>query len=192
MLKDRRPPTAEQLVSVVASNIKDLRERKGLSLSELATTAGIGKSTLSMLESGQANPNIETLWAIAAALGVPFGEIIEQRAPEVRVVRANEGLRVDAQLSTFRATLMVSSASGRTRVEIYRLESEPGPVREASAHIKGAVEHVYLIAGRMRVGPEGAAVELGPGELATFAADAPHLYDTLKKGTKAILVMEYT
>jgi len=192
MLKDRKPATASHLVSVVAGNIKALRERKGLSLSELAQVAGIGKSTLSMLESGSANPNIETLWALAAALGVPFGELIEARAPEVRVVRASEGLRVDAQHSTFRATLLVSSTSGRTRVEIYRLESEPGPVREASAHIKGAVEHVYLIAGRLRCGPEGAAVDLGPGELATFAADGPHVYETLKKGTKAMLVMEYT
>src|SRR5687768_13584401 len=81
MLNDRKPGTAGALVSVVAENIRTLRERKGISLSELASSAGIGKSTLSMLESGKANPNIETLWAIAAAMGVTFGELIEARAP---------------------------------------------------------------------------------------------------------------
>ena len=192
MLKDRKPATAEALVSVVAANIRSLRDERGISLSELAQSAGIGKSTLSMLESGSTNPNIETLWAIAAALGVPFSDLVEPRAPEVRVIRAGEGHRVEAQHASFRATLLVSSTSGRNRFEIYQLEAEPGPVHEAAAHIKGAIEHIFLISGRMRAGPRKAAVELGPGDLASFAADAPHLYETLKRGTRAMLVMEYT
>ena len=192
MLKDRKPATAEALVSVLAANIKRLREERGVSLSELAQNAGIGKSTLSMLESGSTNPNIETLWAIAAALGVPFGDLVSVHAPEVRVVRAGEGLRVDAQHATFRSSLLVSSSSGRNRFEIYRLESEPGPVRQADPHIRGAIEHVYLITGKLRVGPEKAPVDLAPGDLASFAADAPHIYETHKRGTRAMLVMEYT
>jgi len=192
MLKDRKPATAEALVSTVAGNIRALREQKGLSLTELAQQAGIGKATLSMLESGGANPNIETLWALAVALGVTFAELIQPRSPEVRVVRAGEGLHVDAQHSTFRATLLVSGASGGNRFEIYTFESEPGPVREADGHIKGSVEHIYLVAGKLRVGPDGKTVELAPGDLASFAGDARHSYEALKKGTKGVMVMEYT
>lgn len=192
MLKDRKAPTAEAFVSTLAANIRALREHKGWSLSELASAANIGKSTLSMLESGAASPNIETLWGIAAALGVAFSDLLEPRTPEVRVVRAGEGLRVESEQTSFHSTLLVSGGSGRGRFEIYTLTSEPGAIRRADAHTKGCIEHVYLIAGRMRVGPTGAPVELAPGDLASFAGDAPHVYETLKKGTRGMLVMEYS
>jgi transcriptional regulator with XRE-family HTH domain len=49
----------------------------GLSLTELARRAGIAKSTLSQLESGAGNPSVETLWALAVALGVPFSRLVD-------------------------------------------------------------------------------------------------------------------
>jgi len=191
MLKEPKPATAKSFVSIVARNIRALRDQKKMSLSELAQTANIGKSTLSMLESGSANPNIETLWGIAAALGVPFSDLVAPREPEVRVVRAGEGLRVESEQASFQCTLLVSGGSGRGRFEIYTLASEPGAIRQADAHTKGCLEHVLLTAGRMRVGPVAAPVELGPGDLASFAGDAPHIYETKKKGTRGVLVMEY-
>jgi transcriptional regulator with XRE-family HTH domain len=54
-----------------------LRRDAGLTLAELAAAADLGKSTLAQLESGKGNPSVETLWAIAAALKVPFAQIVE-------------------------------------------------------------------------------------------------------------------
>lgn len=191
MLEPRGGDDAAPLVSVVARNIRSLREGAGLSLSELAVQAGIGKSTLSQLESGNANPSIETLWAVARTLGVPFGRLVEPAVPDVHVVRAGEGVRVDAAGSPYRAQLLVSRTR-RGSFELYRIESEPGPAHEAEPHISGAVEHLLVVTGRMRVGPGDAAVELGPGDLAAFAGDAAHVYETLEAGTSALLLMDYT
>src|SRR5579883_3184197 len=79
----------------LARNLKDFRERQGLSLNELAAKARIGKSTLSVLETGRGNPNIETIWAIAVALGIPFGQLIDTSHVEMRVIRKGEGVAVD-------------------------------------------------------------------------------------------------
>ena len=65
-------------VRTVASNIRRLRQEANLTLAELAGAAGLGKSTLAQLESGKANPSVETLWAIAAALRVPFARLVEE------------------------------------------------------------------------------------------------------------------
>src|SRR5690348_3091479 len=65
-------------VHAVASNVRALRLDAGLTLSDLAGAAGLGKSTLAQLESGKANPSVETLWAIAAALKVPFARLVEE------------------------------------------------------------------------------------------------------------------
>ena len=187
---DAGPRDSSELVSVVADNVKWLRERSGMTLSELASKAGIGKSTLSMVEAGKANPSIETLWAIASALNIPVGQIIEARAPEVRIVRAGEGIQIDAEDAELFARLLVSTHR-RSAIELYVLEAEPGRVHEARAHIKGAVEHIYCLSGRLRVGPQSSPEIVEPGDLATFAGDQPHLYEALAADTRAIMLMAY-
>lgn len=190
MLNQSNPRDAADLVSVVAENIRALRDRRGLSLSELAQRAGIGKSTLSMLEGGRANPSIETLWAIASALGVPFRHIVEPRAPSVRLIRADHGTRIEAEGAAFCARLMASSER-RGTFEFYIIDCEPGPVHDARPHIKGAVEYIYVLRGRLRVGPEDSAIDVAVGELAIFAGDQPHVYEALEPETKALMLMNY-
>jgi transcriptional regulator with XRE-family HTH domain len=183
-------PDAGHLVAVVAGNVRRLRERAGLSLGALAASAGVGKSTLSLLESGRANPSIETLWAIGRALGVPFGELLEPAAPQVRVVRAGEGIRVDAEGTPYHARLLASSAR-RGSTELYVLDAEPGPPRLAEPHVPGVVEHLLVVRGGMRVGPREAPVDLAPGDLASFDGAVPHVYETTVPATCALLWMDY-
>jgi Zn-dependent peptidase ImmA (M78 family)/transcriptional regulator with XRE-family HTH domain len=60
------------LAEVVSKRVRSLRERRGWSLSELARRAGIGVSTLSEIEAGQSAPRLDTLVALAHALGAPL------------------------------------------------------------------------------------------------------------------------
>lgn len=185
-------PTAEAagLRQRIAAHVRDHRSRAGLSLAEVAARAGIGKSTLHQLETGEANPSIETLWAVAEALGVPFGELIEPAAPAVRVIRADEGIPVEASESGMRARLLTSSTQVR-RLEVYSLDFDDGPPRRAEPHIPGAVEHVLVTAGRLLVGPTGQEADLSTGDLATFPGDVEHHYAPLEPGTSVILLMDY-
>jgi transcriptional regulator with XRE-family HTH domain len=178
------------IAGTIATALRRERERTGLSLTELARRAGIAKSTLSQLESGIGNPSVETLWALGVALGVPFSKLVEPPAPAVRVIRAGEGPRIASDHSAFVGTLL-SAGSSHTRRDVYVIELEPGPSRDADPHIPGTVEHLIVGAGRIRTGPTDAAVELGPGDYAAFPGDAPHTYEALKPGTWAVLVMEH-
>ena len=181
---------ARDLVRTVATNVRAMRSSAGLTLPELAERSGLGRSTLAQLESGQANPSIETLWAIAAALGVPFGRLIEAANPSVRVVRKGEGVRTVAESSNWVVHLL-GSRHGRGPFELYVMEGEPGTVRMADAHGAGCVEHVYVTNGRLRCGPSDNAVELAPGDLMTFPGDVDHTYEPLRPRTRAVLVMDY-
>ena len=73
---------------VLAANLRRLRIARRLSLSELARATGMSKATLSSVESGRSNPTIETLAALAGALRVALGELLEEPpVGEVRIVR---------------------------------------------------------------------------------------------------------
>src|SRR6187455_6653 len=75
------PPAIEAVLAEVGPRLKRLRLRRGVTLTALAATTGISKSTLSRLESGQRKPSLELLLPIAEAHQVPLDELVG--APEV-------------------------------------------------------------------------------------------------------------
>lgn len=63
---------------VLARNVRRLREAKALSQGELAADAGIYQELISRIENGAANPELDTLGRIAAALGVHPRDLFEE------------------------------------------------------------------------------------------------------------------
>jgi transcriptional regulator with XRE-family HTH domain len=182
-------PAADPLGAMAAS-IKRERERAGLSLSELAKSAGVAKSTLSQLEAGVGNPSVETLWALAAALDVPVSRLIEAPRARVGVIRAGEGPSTRAERGNYVATLLAASPA-HARRDIYRLRVQPGKPRVSKPHMPGTTEHLVLATGRARVGPVDAPVELFPGDFISYAGDVPHLFEALEPETTAVIVIEH-
>jgi transcriptional regulator with XRE-family HTH domain len=177
-------------VRAVAANVRALRLQAGLTLADLAGSAGLGKSTLAQLESGKANPSVETLWAIAAALKVPFARIVEEERPSLRVARARDIPAMRSDESPGWAGRLLAASHRRGTFDLYSLDIEAGSVRHADAHHAGVVEHLVVVNGRLLVGPDSGTVELGPGDLVTFAADVPHVYEALET-VHAVLLMSY-
>lgn len=56
--------------------IKEARERKGLSQTELAERLGVTKATVSGYETGASSPTVSTLQKIAKALDIPLKIIL--------------------------------------------------------------------------------------------------------------------
>ncbi|MFJ5776529.1 helix-turn-helix domain-containing protein [Streptomyces sp. NPDC093094] len=174
----------------IAAALRRERTRVGLSLTELAKRAGIAKSTLSQLESASGNPSMETIWALAVALGVPFSALVEPPVPAVRVIRSGEGPAVHSEQADYVATLLSASPPG-VRRDLYDIRLEPGTVRDSEPHIPGSVEHIVVGAGKVKAGPHGESVELGPGDYMSYRGDVPHAYEALEPGSRFVLIMQH-
>lgn len=183
-------PGVDSFVRAVAGNVRTLRMQAGLTLADLAAAAGLGKSTLAQLESGKANPSVETLWALAAALRVPFARIVQEERPAMRVARAADLPPMHSAEAPGWAGRLLSASHDRGTFDLYSLDLEAGTVRHADAHHAGVIEHLVVVVGRLRAGPQTGPVELGPGDLVTFAADVPHLYEAFET-THCVLLMAY-
>jgi XRE family transcriptional regulator of biofilm formation len=62
----------------LATVIRDLREREGMTQIELAKKAKVSQGYLAALETGlKKNPSLPTLRKLARALGVPVTELLE-------------------------------------------------------------------------------------------------------------------
>jgi len=58
--------------------LRALREKKGMSLRELADKAGVTFATINRIELGKTSPRFETLEKLAKALGVSSRDLIEK------------------------------------------------------------------------------------------------------------------
>ena len=175
-------------VNAVAANLRRLRAERRVSTVALARNSGVARATLAQVEAGRGNPTLQTLYALANTLGVGLGDLIAPPAvEEVEIVRADEGTRVAG--AAVRARL-VARLSGRGGLEIYDFALRAGRRQRSEPHPPGVVEHLLVHSGRIRVGPEPAPVELGPGDYARYAATVPHVYEALEPGAHATLVME--
>ena len=155
---------ASQPGIAVGARIRALRTERGLSLSALAAAAGIGKGSLSELESGQRNPTLDTLYAVAGPLGVPLAVLLDFDAG---AVAADEG---------FEAVLLHTERSASATSEVYLLRVDAGVARSSPAHQRGVVEQLTVLAGSCRVEYGDRAVDLSVGGHAAWPADVPHRY----------------
>ncbi|GGS45841.1 MULTISPECIES: helix-turn-helix domain-containing protein [Actinokineospora] len=177
-----------QAGQVLAANLRALRERAGLSLSELARRSDIAKGTLSQLESGNGNPTIETVFSLSNAFGVPVSTLLTERVePEVVLVRS---AGVDVLSSNAVDLRMLRRMDVTDTVfELYDQRVRPGEVQRSAGH--PGREHVVVISGVLRVGPPEAPYELGPGDYVCFPAQGPHVYETVGGPVASVLLLEY-
>lgn len=64
------------------NRIRQLRRERGMTQQELAQVAGCGRSFLSEIETGKANPTQAVLQLIATALDVPLAEVVGSKLPD--------------------------------------------------------------------------------------------------------------
>jgi transcriptional regulator with XRE-family HTH domain len=155
--------------TAVGRRLRELREARGWSLSELARLAGVGKATLSGLENGTRDPRLETLYAVAGALGVPMSALTLDRGAPPSTASAVRG---EAVLSTLLEVFEEPAAT----YELFALRIVAGVEQVSPAHSAGVTEHLTVFRGRAVVGPVGAPLVAGPGEHVSWVADTPHLY----------------
>lgn len=59
--------------------LKNVRTEKGMTQMSLSRATGIAQTVISGYENGHRQPNIETLFKLGPALGVPWHELVEPK-----------------------------------------------------------------------------------------------------------------
>lgn len=160
--------------ALVARNVRRIRQERQLSLGRLARQAGLAKQTLSTIERGTGNPTVDTLHALARALGVGVTWLLTEWGTPVFVQRAADAAWDDGD---GRPSRLLDQIYGSGHVRTALLHVPPGPGdRPVDPHSPGTLHHVYVIEGSLVTGPIEDPVELGRGDFARFPGDVPHTF----------------
>jgi transcriptional regulator with XRE-family HTH domain len=185
----------DSVQSLLATNLRRLRIARHLSLSELARATGMSKATLSSIENGRANPTVDTLAALARALRISLGELVQDLpVPDMLVVRAASAATAPAESSDgiFRRRLdeiEIEIGAGRG-LEVSEIHVPAGENRESAPERSGSRAHLLILGGKLVAGPVERSTELAPGDYASFPTDVPYLYATGRQSARALLLSQ--
>jgi transcriptional regulator with XRE-family HTH domain len=161
------PAAIATALDQVGPRLKRLRTQRRITLTALAKTTSISKSTLSRLETGQRRPTLELLLALSLAYRVPLDDLVgapEVGDPRIRLrpdrVKGRTVIPLTRQPEGMQAWKIVIPAS--------KVTPEP---RAHDGH-----EWIYVLAGQMRLVLGDKDWILNAGEVAEFDTHEPHWF----------------
>jgi len=162
-----------------------LRESQSLTLADVARRANISSAMLSRLETGRVSPSLETIVALAQALGVTASVLMQRVGADdggAQLIRAGEGLE--------------TVRSGTRRGHTYHLlAAQRGPrkvfepflvtLNDRSEIFPGfqhpGVEFIHVLSGSLHYRHGRQTYVLKPGDTLTFRGDVAHGPEKLVK-----------
>lgn len=181
-------PEISAATHVLGDRIRGLRKRRGLTLADLATAAGLSAGYISQIERNLAQPSIPALVAIAACLevtvqwffsGVGGGDPAESGY----VVRAGSRLRINYD-SGITDELLTPKLSSQVEMILCRLPPGSGS-KQAYSH-KGE-EVGFVLSGVLDLWVGERQFRLCAGDSCSFASTEPHRY--LNPGTEDCVIV---
>ena len=165
----------EELNSVIADNLKEIRINRGLSLDSVASLTGVSKSMLGQIERGESNPTIATLWKIAGGLKVSLSSLIQKPIEENKVIYKSDITAIIEDNGKYRIYPFFPFEEGR-KFEMYQVVVSPGGELKAEAHNKDTLEMVVVFEGQLEITVEGSSFLLNKDDGFEFRGDKVHCY----------------
>lgn len=160
----------------VSTQLRQLRESRGLSLRALATLAGVTPAALSQIENGKNSPSVSTLKKVLSALGTTLGEFFsaQERPSDGGSFVYRSGQLVD--LSTGQGLKYLGlpgPATGRALQVLFETYA-PGADTGAEPYAHTGEEAGFCVAGTVEVTVNGRREILGPGDGYYYTSTLPH------------------
>ncbi|XHX79613.1 MAG: helix-turn-helix domain-containing protein [Stenomitos frigidus ULC029] len=176
--KPEQPIADHTLERYVGNTIRDLRQRHGLTIADVAEQIGISRGMLSKIENAQTATSLETLAKLASALGVSLATLFRNYnipAGSAQLVKQGEGMEVVRR--------------GTKRGHTYHLLAyDQGPTKlfepflitmDDASEVFPTFEHpgtefIYMLEGAIEYRHGQSTYLLEPGDSLTFRGDIPH------------------
>jgi transcriptional regulator with XRE-family HTH domain len=165
------------VLAEVGPRLRRLRHQRGVTLTKLAETTGISKSTLSRLESGQRKPSLELLLPLAETYRLPLDELVG--APAVG------DPRIRTRPRTRNGRLVFPLTERSSGMAVWKVVIPPENERRLRTHT--GHEWLYVIAGELRLVLGEHDITMRPGEVAEFDTRVPHWFGAANETPVEIL-----
>ena len=165
--------TPDHVPAHLARNLASLRHARALTQESLAKAAGVPRSTIANLESGEGNPSLTVLVKVANALGAPIDELLAPPRAKVRQWRAAD-IAVTHQGRGVSLRSLVPEPVPQEMLTV--MDLAPNASMRGTPHLPGTREFFTCLAGRVTIYVVGERHDLEAGDVLAFPGNVPHSY----------------
>jgi transcriptional regulator with XRE-family HTH domain len=178
--------------TIIARRVRELREAQQFSLDALATSSGVSRSNISLIERGQSSASATVLDKLAAALGVTLASLFEDgeaaiAAPSPMSRAADQRVWTDPGSGYIRRNLSPAVPSSIQLVEV-NFPAGQRVAYDASARTSEIQQQVWMIAGAMDITAGNEQWHLKAGDCLAMPLDQPIVYFNPGRSTARYLV----
>jgi transcriptional regulator with XRE-family HTH domain len=156
----------------VGLRIRELRNRRGVTLRTLSKQCGLSANAISLIERGETSPTVSSLHQLATAFEVPITDLFEEKTGVTSVhVKHNRGLR-------FRSNNLEMENLGTglpdQKLQPFRMTIEPGSNNPSESITHPGQEFIYCLEGEIEYNVADQTFNLKSGDSLLLDATQPH------------------
>lgn len=165
--------------------IRYIREKKGITMKELAHKIGVTESLISQIERNKVSPAIETLLKILDVLEVDIEYIFSDYKKEkiVKLVKKNEREKIIRKDVIYERLSQIKEDEKKDGIEAYYIEILPGGMSGSSEYGHKGKELGIIIEGTGEFFIGGKNYILQEGDSISFSSDVPHFIKNIGNNT---------
>lgn len=165
---------------IIGNRLKDIRNKRNLSLDEVTKLTGVSKAMLGQIERGQSNPTVSTLWKIATGLKVSFSLFIDENQEDLKVICQNDISPIIEDNDKMKL-YPIFPFDANKGFEVFTIELEPGCNHESIPHNDGVEEYIIVTEGQIEAIIDDRKFILEKGNSIRFMANKPHAYNNISE-----------
>ncbi|HTQ08383.1 MAG TPA: XRE family transcriptional regulator [Polyangiaceae bacterium] len=162
----------DDLAARLATNVRQLRQARGLTQQQMAKLSHLPRATWANLESGGANPTLAVLHGVAVALQVSLEELVAQPRADAKLYpKGSLASRTRGAVSV--SSLLPDTVPGML---MERIHIPPGERLVGVPHTPGTREYLTCEVGLIALVASGETFRVAPGDVVVFRGDQRHSY----------------
>jgi transcriptional regulator with XRE-family HTH domain len=158
---------------LIGTKLRTARQLRGLTLDQVARSAGLTKGFVSRLERDDVSPSVASLVSVCDALGLRVGDLFDP--PRTSVIRSGEGRLIN--FGGEGAVERLVTPGTQTALEVIHSIIEPGGNGGEELYaLSSEAECAYVLSGTVEVVLEHHVETLTAGDAMTFPGNSPHTW----------------
>ncbi|HPO49035.1 MAG TPA: XRE family transcriptional regulator [Spirochaetota bacterium] len=165
--------------------IREIREKRKITMREVAEKAGISESLISQIERNKVSPAIDTLLSIIDILEIDIEYIFSdlKKDKKVEIVRNSQRNKYIFEGVTYEQVSKINSENEAHSIEAYYLEIYQGKDKGSVEYGHVGKELGIILEGKGQLKYGNKVYDLEKGDSVSFSSDIPHILKNVGDGT---------
>jgi len=163
--------------------LRDIREKKGITLKTVAAKVALSESLISQIERNKVSPSIDTLFSIAEALDIDLDYLFSdyQKKRKVTILKAEDRRKIVTDGIVYHQLSVLPSSTDKHAIESFIMEISSGSKKGHDDFGHTGNEFGYILEGKGKLTYGNDELTFKAGDSISFSSEIPHKVECISK-----------